>query len=172
MQRKDIELENMEAIVLDEADMMLDMGFQRDVEFIMDEIKMHSQEKVQTVLFSATVPSWVKNIARKFLDQKYKFVDLVKSLKNKTAKEVEHLAIPCNAMEKMNSLVKLLAIHADSTSKVIIFTQTKVEANEIVSSETVKKSFAVLGDSKIRAIHGDCSQAQREIVLKEFRENK
>ena len=67
---------------------MLEMGFKEDVEFIMGTIKAAGPKEVQTLMFSATVPGWVQQIARSFLNQEYSFVDLVKDLKKKTAKQI------------------------------------------------------------------------------------
>jgi ATP-dependent RNA helicase DDX21 len=73
---------------------MLKLGFQEDVEKIMNTLLGEStHEKIQVCLFSATIPFWVKNVAKKYLDQSHVTVDLAKELKNKTAKTVNHLAI-------------------------------------------------------------------------------
>jgi len=164
--------ENVEAVILDEADRMLDMGFQDEVEHIIEEVKLQKQAKPQVILFSATVPDWVKKIASKYLEKDYKFVDLVKSLKNKTAKSVEHISVQLDEREKIRGLSDLLSVHAGKDNKVIVFTQTKLEANKIVSNPQFKKGGSFSDEFIFEAIHGDVSQHMREITLKNFREGK
>jgi ATP-dependent RNA helicase DDX21 len=116
---------------------MLDMGFQVDVETIMEEVTKQSSEKPQFILFSATIPPWVRNVAKKHLNSDSQIIDLVKDLKNKTSKTVEHLAIPCDDARKVDALADILAFHSTSSSKVIVFTQTKAQAQKIISSPTM-----------------------------------
>jgi len=79
--------------VLDEADQMLNMGFQEDVEKIINKILEVVKVPPQFLLFSATIPDWVKDVAWKYLNKKYEFIDLCKDLTNKTSHTVNHLAI-------------------------------------------------------------------------------
>lgn len=92
--RGNADLTQIETVVLDEADRMLDMGFQEDIENIMGSVIDQCDADPQFVLFSATIPPWVREVAKKHLHEGYELIDLVKNLKNKTAKSVEHLAIP------------------------------------------------------------------------------
>lgn len=147
--RGNTDFSNIEAIVLDEADRMLDMGFQEDVESIMSEVTSKCTNKPQFILFSATIPPWVRKVAQGYLDKDYKTIDLVKDLKNKTAKSVEHLAIQCYDEHKVNALADILAIHATPNSKVIIFTETKIEAADIVNSPKFKTSGGVFANSSL-----------------------
>jgi len=99
LERKNLQLESLKCVVLDEADRMLDMGFQEDVEKIFEYIRgtngSHSPKgsSPQCLLFSATFPSWVQRVAGKYLDPSFTLVDLVKNLTNKTANTVRHLAV-------------------------------------------------------------------------------
>jgi ATP-dependent RNA helicase DDX21 len=93
IERGNIDFSTIRAVCLDEADQMLNMGFQEDVEKVMSSITRDVKEKPQFMMFSATVPSWVKDVARKYLSPDYRMVDLVKDLKNKTSQTVQHLAI-------------------------------------------------------------------------------
>jgi len=164
IQRENTDFSHIQTVILDEADRMLDMGFQEDVEQIMSSINNQSKEKAQFVLFSATIPPWVSDVARKYLSDNYKIIDLVKDLKNKTAKAVQHLAIRCTKENKISMLGDILMCYGGLNSKAIIFAQTKVEANEILLSEKVK--------SDIEVLHGDIPQYQREVTLKRFRDGK
>lgn len=95
MERRNFDFANMRTVVLDEADQMLKLGFKEDVERIMHAIKEKAPKDIQTLLFSATVPPWVKSMARDFLSPQLEFIDLASNLKNKTSRTVNHLAINC-----------------------------------------------------------------------------
>lgn len=95
IERGNIDFSDLKTIVLDEADQMLKLGFKEDIDAIMRKIRSECDLKqLQMCLFSATIPSWVKQVAKTYMG-KYRIVDLAVDLKNKTAKEVSHLAIDC-----------------------------------------------------------------------------
>eukprot|EP00268_Persea_americana_P040957 TRINITY_DN4077_c0_g1_i3.p1 TRINITY_DN4077_c0_g1~~TRINITY_DN4077_c0_g1_i3.p1 ORF type:complete len:383 (+),score=72.11 TRINITY_DN4077_c0_g1_i3:116-1264(+) len=94
IERKTIDLRSLKFRVLDEADEMLRMGFVEDVELILG--KVEDLSKVQTLLFSATLPSWVKQIASRFLKPEKKTIDLVGNEKIKASTTVRHIALPCS----------------------------------------------------------------------------
>ena len=94
--------------VLDEADIMLNLGFKEDVEQIMGTIKSHGPKDLQCLMFSATVPRWISSIASMFLKPGYASIDLVKDLKNKTSKTVQHLAINCPYHNRITALADIL----------------------------------------------------------------
>lgn len=164
IKRGSIDLKHVQSVVLDEADRMLDMGFQEDVEEIMNNIKTQSEKKPQVVLFSATIPPWVQKVSRQYTEN-HVLIDLVKDLKNKTAKSVEHLAIQCPEQTLTESLVDVLSYYSSATSKTIIFAQTKIQANDIL--------LHLMNSNKTaEVLHGDINQTQREVTLKRFREGK
>jgi ATP-dependent RNA helicase DDX21 len=138
MRRIKFNLKNVEAVILDEADRMLDMGFAPDINEIMNKVKYDSEKKPQFVLFSATIPTWVKQVARTYLNKEHQFVDLVKNLKNKTAKSVVHMSIPCEDENKINALADVMKSHYEPDIKIIVFTETKMEANDILNSKALK----------------------------------
>lgn len=70
-------------------------------------INEQTQQDMQFCLFSATIPSWVKNVASNYLKKNYRIVDLAKDLKNKTAKEVRHLKIECGYHNRLAVLADL-----------------------------------------------------------------
>jgi ATP-dependent RNA helicase DDX21 len=115
------------------------------------------------LLFSATVPKWVQDVARSMLKPGHGHVDLVRDLKNKTAKKVEHLAIQCPYQVRMATLADILICYGGS-GQTIVFTSTKKEANQLSLSDKIKKDIQVL--------HGDIPQNQREVTLKRFKEKK
>jgi len=87
-------------------------------------------------LFSATLPSWVKQVAKTYMG-KYRIVDLAQDLKNKTAKEVAHLAIDCPYQNRMSALADVLICYGMG-AKTIVFTQTKQDANSLILSDKIK----------------------------------
>jgi ATP-dependent RNA helicase DDX21 len=164
IERGNIDFSNIKAVILDEADRMLDMGFQEDIEQIISKVKKEVEEKPQFLLFSATIPAWMKSVAAQYLSKDYKSIDLVKDCKNKTSHTVNHLAMNCPYDNKIAVLADVLRCYGGLKGKAIVFTQTKVEANNIILSERMRNNAEVL--------HGDIAQKQREVTLKRFKEGK
>lgn len=144
--------------VLDEADEMLRMGFVEDVELILG--KVDDVTKVQTLLFSATLPVWVKQISSRFLKSDKKTVDLVSDQKMKASTSVRHIVIPCSASARAELIPDIIRCYG-SGGRTIIFTETKDCASQLASSL-----------AGARPLHGDIQQSQREITLKGFRSGK
>uniref|UniRef100_A0A0E0IMI1 DEAD-box ATP-dependent RNA helicase 7 n=1 Tax=Oryza nivara TaxID=4536 RepID=A0A0E0IMI1_ORYNI len=144
--------------VLDEADEMLNMGFVDDVELILG--KVEDVTKVQTLLFSATIPEWVKKLSLRFLKSGKKTVDLVGDEKLKASASVRHLALPCNRAARAQVIPDIIRCYSRG-GRTIIFTETKESASDL--------SGLIAGS---RALHGDVAQAQREVILAGFRSGK
>lgn len=101
---------------------MLKLGFKEDVDKILKTIKeVCDKEALQICLFSATIPSWVKQIARQYMKKGFRIVDLAQDLKNKTAKAVSHLAIECPYQNRMSALADILICYGGN-AKTIVFT--------------------------------------------------
>lgn len=164
IERGNIDFTQIKTVCLDEADQMLNMGFQEDVEKVMKNITSVNTEKPQFLLFSATVPHWVKDVARNYMDRDYKFIDLVKDLKNKTSQTVQHLAINCPYFNRTSTLADILMCYGGLHGKTIVFSQTKADANSVMLADKVTHDVEVL--------HGDIAQNQREVTLQRFREGK
>lgn len=124
MERKNFDFSRLRFAVLDEADIMLNLGFKEDVETIMRTIKAAGPRDLQCLMFSATVPKWVHQIASMFLKPNYGLIDLVSSLKNKTSKTVQHLAINVPWYNRASALADILICYGGS-GQTIIFTSTK-----------------------------------------------
>ena len=111
LKRGNLNLSSLQCVVLDEADRMLDLGFQDDVEKIFEYMHSKKDEAIKNVpqclLFSATFPSWVKRVSEKYLDSKYVLVDLAKNLSNKTAATVKHLAVFCPYVNRTSILADI-----------------------------------------------------------------
>ncbi|KFK27951.1 hypothetical protein AALP_AA8G452500 [Arabis alpina] len=158
LEKGHLDLTYLQFRVLDEADEMLRMGFVEEVELILG--KVEDPKKVQTLLFSATLPTWVKNIAAKFLKPDRELIDLVGNDKMKASNSVRHIALPCSR-QAMSRLIPDIISCYSSAGSTIIFTETKDHASEL---------SGLLPAS--RALHGDIQQSQREVTLAGFRKGK
>ncbi|KAG5232249.1 DEAD-box ATP-dependent RNA helicase [Salix suchowensis] len=153
-----LKLGEVEYLVLDEADQMLSFGFEEDVEVILESLP----SKRQSMLFSATMPTWVKKLARKYLDNPLQ-IDLVGDQEEKLAEGIKLYAISTTATSKRTILSDLVTVYAKG-GKTIIFTRTKRDADEV--------SMALTQSIASEALHGDISQHQRERTLNGFRQGK
>ncbi|KAK7280044.1 hypothetical protein RJT34_25106 [Clitoria ternatea] len=158
IERGNIDLSQLKFRVLDEADEMLRMGFVEDVELILG--KVENVSKVQTLLFSATLPDWVKHIAAKFLKADKKTADLVGNTKMKASTNVRHIVLPCASSARSQLIPDIIRCYS-SGGRTIIFTETKESASQLAE---------ILPGA--RALHGDIQQVQREVTLSGFRSGK
>ena len=136
-------------MVLDEADEMLNMGFKEDVDKMLKEVKKTCSTDPQFLLFSATVPHWVKNLANTYLKKNWKLVDLAKDLKAKTQRNISHISINCPFHNRMQTLADVLIIYG-GIGQSIVFTSTKADANSLLLNEKIKNNIEVM--------HGDIPQ--------------
>ncbi|KAK2980929.1 hypothetical protein RJ640_022908, partial [Escallonia rubra] len=158
LERGNINFSSLKFRVLDESDEMLRMGFVEDVELILG--KVEDASKVQTLLFSATLPDWVKHISSKFLKPSKKTADLVGNERMKASTNVRHYVLPCSSSARSQLIPDIISCYS-SGGRTIIFTETKGSASELAG---------LLPGA--RALHGDIQQSQREITLKGFRSGK
>jgi ATP-dependent RNA helicase DDX21 len=123
----------------------------------------------QTMLFSATLPTWVANVANKFLKADRKTIDLVGNSTIKASMTVKHLLMHCQWTERTALIADTIRARASggSSARVIVFTETKKDAQEV--SEHLQ---AALPGSGARALHGDIPQATREKTLADFRSGR
>nr|VDD28236.1 unnamed protein product [Brassica oleracea] len=175
---RSLKLGEVEYLVLDEADQMLAVGFEEAVESILENLP----QKRQSMLFSATMPTWVKKLARKYLDNPLN-IDLVGDQDEKLAEGIKLYAISATSTSKRTILSDLItfaislnmvdgclvfyrlagSVYAKG-GKTIVFTQTKRDADEV--------SLALSNSIASEALHGDISQHQRERTLNGFRQGK
>ncbi|CAL9164253.1 unnamed protein product [Musa hybrid cultivar] len=158
IERGTLDLKTLKFRVLDEADEMLNMGFVDDVELILG--KVEDVTKVQTLLFSATLPDWVKKISTRFLKQDKKTADLVGNEKLKASASVRHLVLPCTRSARPQVIPDVIRCYSRG-GRTIVFTETKESASELAG---------LLPGA--RALHGDVMQAQREVILSGFRSGR
>ncbi|KAJ6650297.1 hypothetical protein lerEdw1_013419 [Lerista edwardsae] len=162
LQNNKLDLSNLKHVVLDEVDQMLDMGFAEQVEEILvHAYKKDSEDNPQTLLFSATCPHWVYDVAKKYMKSKYEQVDLIGKKTKKTAMTVEHLAIECHWSQRAAVIGDVIQVYSGSHGRTIIFCETKKDATELALNASIKQDA--------QSLHGDIPQKQREVTLKGFR---
>jgi len=149
-------LDSVKAFVLDEADQMLDFGFKADIERVMSGMP----ESKQTLLFSATMPSWIKNVSREYMRDP-ETIDLIGD--NKTPDKVTHSYLPVST-ETQRVVALALLLKENLERKTLIFVDTKLECAELASDPLISRY------TSIRALHGDISQSERSHTLSKFRE--
>ncbi|XP_037660179.1 nucleolar RNA helicase 2 [Choloepus didactylus] len=162
LQNGKLDLTKLKHVVLDEVDQMLDMGFADQVEEILSvAYKKDSEDNPQTLLFSATCPHWVYNVAKKYMKSAYEQVDLIGKKTQKTAITVEHLAIKCHWTHRAAVIGDVIRVYSGYRGRTIIFCETKKDAQELSQNACIKQDA--------QSLHGDIPQKQREITLKGFR---
>ena len=155
MRRETLDLSNLKLVILDEADEMLNMGFQEDVEFILS----HTPEERQTALFSATMPKGVRRIADNFLKDA---TSIEIERKTMTVPTITQFYINLSENQKTDALTRLLEIEINSGEAVLIFHRTKVGAANL-TEKLQARGYAA------EAMHGDMNQNQRESVIKRLK---
>src|SRR5437764_4144156 len=154
IERKAIDLEQIQYVVLDEADEMLNMGFRDDIEFILK----NTPKRESTWLFSATMPSEVRNVSKRYMKDPF---EITVGKKNTANKNVDHQYVMTTAHHRYETLKRLIDFNPGMYG--IIFTRTKLDAQEIAEKLT-REGY------DIDALHGDLTQQQRNKVMDEFRE--
>lgn len=154
--RRTLKLENVQTLVLDEADEMLNMGFIDDINAILE----HVPEERQTLLFSATMPPAIRKIATNFMKNPEEVK--IKS-KEMTVENIDQYFVKSQEREKFDVLARLLNVHQPELA--IVFGRTKRRVDELAQALSIRGYLA-------EGIHGDLSQAKRMSVLRQFKENK
>ena len=158
LEKKWLILNEIAHVVLDEADQMLDMGFQEEVQSIF-EAMTHQR---QTCMFSATMPPWVHHLADKYMRTDRCVVDLVEDEQEKAGTTVKHIAIPTHFSMLGSTINDVIAMFAGRTGRVLIFCQTKLDCDSVAMDKAIRHECQVL--------HGDIPQAKRESTLAAYKE--
>lgn len=156
MRRKTIKFGQVRTVVLDEADEMLNMGFLEDMETILSELP----EERQTVMFSATMPAAIAEIAKKF-QKEPEIVKVVK--KDLTVPKVTQYYYEVKPKNKIEVMCRLLDMYAPKLS--VVFCNTKRQVDELVLALQGRGYFA-------EGLHGDLKQVQRDRVMNGFRKGR
>jgi ATP-dependent RNA helicase DeaD len=153
IERKAINLEEIKYVVLDEADEMLNMGFQDDIEFILQ----NTPQRDSTWLFSATMPPEIKKVSKKYMKEPF---EVTVGKVNTANKNIDHQYYVTQAQHRYEALKRLIDFNPGMYG--IIFTRTKADAQEIAEKLT-REGY------DIDALHGDLTQQQRDRVMNAFR---
>lgn len=152
--RNAIDFSNVRYVVLDEADEMLNMGFQEDINNILSE----TPEDKKTWLFSATMPKEVRRIAQNYMTDPF---ELTVGTKNTGNANIEHQYYLIKAKDKYAAFKRIVDYYPEIFG--IVFCRTKIETQEIAEA-LIKDGY------NADSLHGDLSQQQRDKVMKRYRE--
>lgn len=152
--RKTIRLDDVQTVVLDEADEMLDMGFMEDIQTI---LKLVPEER-QTMLFSATMPPNIQRLAQQFLNNPQHVSVIPKQI---SAPLIDQAYVEVPERQKFEALSRL--IDMESPELAIVFGRTKRRVDELAEA-LQKRGYSADG------LHGDLSQNQRDAVMRKFRD--
>lgn len=153
LRRKDLRIDSLDWIVLDEADEMLNMGFIEDIELILS----HTPEEKRTLLFSATMPDRIVKLASKFMKNPRK---LSVGSQTRATDLADQIYFEVRKADKFDALTRIIDIEPEFYG--LVFCRTRVEVDE-VSTRLLERGYSSEG------LHGDISQAQREKTLTKFR---
>jgi len=151
--RRVIDIRNIDTVILDEADEMLNMGFREDLENILSD----TPEDKKTLLFSATMPKEVRKIANGYM---HNTIEITIGKKNVGAENVSHICYMVQARDRYLALKRIVDYHPEVYG--IVFCRTRRETQE-VADKLMEDGY------NADAIHGDLSQAQRDVVMNKFR---
>ena len=148
MRRKTVKFDNIHTVVLDEADEMLDMGFREDIETILNGVP----EERQTMLFSATMPKPIMELARAY-QQNPEIIKVIR--KELTVPNITQYYYEVRPKNKSEVLSRLLDIYDPKLS--VVFCNTKKGVDELVADLKGRGYFA-------EGLHGDMKQTMRDRV--------
>ena len=153
MKRGVAQLDEVNNVVLDEADEMLNMGFTESINAIFEGVPTNRN----TLLFSATMSREIEKIARNYLNN---HKEIVVGSRNEGAEKVNHIYYLVNAKDKYPALKRLVDLYPRIFA--IIFCRTKLETQEI-ADKLIRDGY------NAEALHGDLSQQQRDLTMQKFR---
>jgi ATP-dependent RNA helicase DeaD len=154
IERRAINLENINYIVLDEADEMLNMGFREDIEFILG----NTPNRNSIWLFSATMPPEVKQVSKRFMNSP---AEITIGKVNAANVNIDHQYYVTSGVNRYQTVKRIIDFNPGIYG--IIFTRTKADAQHVTES-LIREGY------DIEALHGDLTQAQRDKVMARFRE--
>ncbi len=155
MKRGVAKLDHVNNVVLDEADEMLNMGFQESINAILENVP----DDRNTLLFSATMSRDIERIAKSYL---HDYKEIVVGSRNEGAENVNHIYYMVHSKDKYLALKRIVDFHPRIFA--IIFCRTKIETQEI-ADKLIKDGY------NAEALHGDLSQQQRDLTMQKFRQH-
>ncbi|MCH5227095.1 MAG: DEAD/DEAH box helicase [Muribaculaceae bacterium] len=155
IKRGEVKLADVHTVILDEADEMLNMGFLDDIK----EILTHVPDDRKMLMFSATMPKEIADISKQFMHNP---VEFVVGNRNEGAKNVRHIYYMVKAHDKYLALKRIVDNSPDIYG--LIFCRTKKETQEIADK-------LIADGYNADCLHGDLSQAQRDLAMKKFRDH-
>lgn len=155
MNRGVANLDDVNNVVLDEADEMLNMGFTESIDAIFEKLP----ENHNTLLFSATMSKEIERIAKNYL---HDYKEIVVGSRNEGAEHVNHIYYMVHAKDKYLALKRVVDFHPRIYA--IIFCRTKLETQEI-ADKLIKDGY------NAESLHGDLSQQQRDLTMQKFRKH-
>jgi len=159
IRRKSLKLQDLQIVVLDEADEMLNMGFAEDL----DTILQQTPQSRQTALFSATMPPRIASIARRHLQDPVEIQILKESVTTGASPRVHQFGYLVGRQHKVAALIRILDMVSPKST--LVFCRTRLEVDELVS---MLNSRGYRGEG----LHGGMNQAQRDRVMQAFRSGK
>lgn len=154
--RRAVKLENLEILVLDEADEMLNMGFKEDL----DEILSYTPKEKMTWLFSATMPAEIRRIVSTYMYQPF---EVKIDQKQQVNRNIEHQVVHVRHHQRSQALKRFVDLDPDI--RAVVFCRTKIDT-QTLAEELMKDGYSA------DALHGDLSQTQRDRVMRRFKEHE
>ncbi|MBR9860894.1 DEAD/DEAH box helicase [bacterium] len=156
IRRKAVNLEQLQYLILDEADEMVNMGFKEEL----DEILKHTPDEKITWLFSATMPKEIKHIVNNYMDNPY---EIQINREDRVNTNIAHQYVQVENKTKRDALMRFMDI--DPEMRCVVFCRTRNDTQELAEALARKKYNA-------DALHGDLSQAQRDKVMGRFKNHQ
>jgi ATP-dependent RNA helicase DDX21 len=193
--RGNLTLRSIRYVVLDEADRMLEMGFAEHVDEILKTV-YQQEAPPQTLLFSATMPRWVRDTAKKYQKADKVTVDLIGGDDVKTSSTIQHLAIKCSYQERAQTIGDVVQSKQISSkerekkkkekkkkkrnrlifSSFFLIVYSGSHGRTIIFTSTKKEAAELTMNPSLKVdaqcLHGDIPQRQREVTLQSFRDGK
>lgn len=160
--RGTLKLDEIRIAVLDEADEMLDVGFAEDIEKILRCVPVQRQ----TALFSATIPSFIYTLVRRYLDEPewISTVDHSQPAKARIPKQIRQSFVHVAERDKLDAVEELVKAE-EGYDRVLVFRRMKISADRL-ADQMKRRGYSA------RALHGDLPQGERNRVLEDFRSGR